>query len=78
MWSLVSDSGGILKTTTIEIKISGEQDESSARSSVVPQEWEENKDWEEALQSKTEGEPSALLNMIVEQGRLAKEKRRMD
>lgn len=35
------------------------------------------KDWEDVLQPGTEGDPSALMNMVVERGLLAKAARRM-
>ncbi|KAJ4992744.1 hypothetical protein SVAN01_01790 [Stagonosporopsis vannaccii] len=72
IWSVVSEGSGILKTTTIEIKEeAAESIDSSARSSAVPNEWEE------ALQAKTEGELSEPLDLILKQGRMAKDNRRV-
>lgn len=74
IWSAVSEGSGILKTTTIEIEV--ETDEwlgSSTRSSslVVP------KEWEDTLPPRIKEAPSELLDMVVEQGRLAKARRSM-
>ncbi|KAJ8107168.1 hypothetical protein OPT61_g9052 [Boeremia exigua] len=74
VWSAVSEGSGIVKTTTIEIRDeaaeSAESAESSARSSVIP------KEWEEMLQFKAGEEGFGLMTMVIEQGRLAKANRR--
>ncbi len=68
---MTSEGKGILKTITIEITEEVvESSESSARSSVV------SKEWEEELQSKADEDLSGLMSLIIEQGRLAKAKRR--
>lgn len=73
VWSTISEGHGILKTTTIEItEETAESVESSARSSAVPMEWEE------VLQVEAGDEPSVMLSLVVEQGRLAKTRRRVD
>lgn len=70
VWSAISE-GGILKTTTIEIKVEmGEALSSSTRSSLIAP-----KEWEEALPLQIEEASSELLSMVIEQGRLAKDRR---
>ena len=70
VWSAISE-GGILKTTTIEIKVETDEGLSSSTrsSSTVP------KEWEEALPLDIEEAPSELLSTVIEQGRLAKDRR---
>ena len=66
-----STGSGIVKRTTFEVREEAEDPELASNPSLTTAEWEEK------LEARLEEQPPALQKLMIEQGRLAKARRRV-